>query len=183
MQVKSIVRTIFITIILFCIVYHFSSGNKLLGGLYWSGLFLICSILRRIILKQKAHYNGNTARGIINYTDIDYMDGHSFEYWCADVLRHNGFYRVEVTQGSGDQGVDIVAYKDGNSYAIQCKRFNKKLGNTPVQEVNTGRAIYKCDRAAVMTNNFFTQSAIEAANATGVELWDRNSLIEMCKNI
>ena len=52
-----------------------------------------------------------------------------------------GFVNVEVTQGSGDQGVDILAQKDDVKYAIQCKRHKNPLGNTPVQEVNAGKYI------------------------------------------
>ena len=48
---------------------------------------------------------------------VDGMDGHRFECWCADLLKKNGFSDVEVTQGSGDQGVDIIAVKDGIRYA------------------------------------------------------------------
>ena len=40
---------------------------------------------------------------------VDYMEGHNFEYFCADLLTQNHFSNVEVTRGSGDQGVDIIA--------------------------------------------------------------------------
>lgn len=107
---------------------------------------------------------------------VDFMDGHTFEYWCADLLKKNGFINVEVTQGSGDQGVDILAQKDGIKYAIQCKCYSSDLGNTPVQEVSAGKSIYRCHIGAVMTNRFFTPGATVAADATGTLLWDRNTL-------
>ena len=44
--------------------------------------------------------------------EFDNMDGHTFEYFCAGILRQNGFDNINVTRGSGDQGVDITAYKD-----------------------------------------------------------------------
>lgn len=107
-------------------------------------------------------------------TDIDCMDGHEFEYWCADLLRKIGFQNVEVTQGSGDQGVDILAIKDGIKYAIQCKCYSSDLGNKPIQEINTGKMIYHCQIGAVMTNRHFTAGGKAAAQATGVLLWDRD---------
>ena len=113
---------------------------------------------------------------------IDYMDGHDFEYWCADLLKNAGFTAITVTRGSGDQGVDIIAYKDGEKYAVQCKRFNNKLGNKPVQEVFTGGKIYGCSKSVVMTNSFFTPGAIEAAKAVNVDLWDRTVLIRLLKS-
>lgn len=43
---------------------------------------------------------------LVNFDD---MDGHAFEHFCADVLVENGYQNVQVTRGSGDQGVDILA--------------------------------------------------------------------------
>ena len=113
--------------------------------------------------------------------DVDQMDGHEFEYWCADVLKRNGYNNVEVTPGSGDQGVDILAIKDEIKYAFQCKNYSGALGNTPVQEVNSGKKYYKCHVGVVITNNYFTQSAKDLAIATGIILWDRDKLASMMK--
>ena len=126
-------------------------------------------------------YNSYSRNKYIASNGIDYMDGHDFEYWCADLLRYNGFTNITVTCGSGDQGVDIIAYKNGYKYAIQCKRYSKKLGNKPVQEVNTGKTIYGCQCAAVMTNSYFTPGAVSAARAVGVMLWDRSAIEQMVK--
>lgn len=114
--------------------------------------------------------------------DIDAMDGHLFEYYCADVLRKNGYTQVAVTKGSGDQGVDIIAVKDSIRYAIQCKNYASPLGNKPVQEVTAGKFFYNCHVGVVMTNSTFTTGAQELAQATGVLLWDRNKLIEFINN-
>lgn len=112
-------------------------------------------------------------------SSVDGMDGHDFEHWCADLLRQNGFTNVSVTPGSNDQGIDVLAYKDGLRYGIQCKCYSHDLGNTPVQEATAGRAVYGCDIAVVMTNQRFTKGAVEAAKATGVWLWDRDKLAQM----
>lgn len=39
------------------------------------------------------------------------MDGHEYEYACAQYLKRNGFTKVQVTKASGDQGIDIIATK------------------------------------------------------------------------
>ena len=110
---------------------------------------------------------------------VDTMDGHRFEQYCASLLRQIGFINVEVTKGSGDQGVDIVAVKDGIRYAVQCKCYSSDLGNTPVQEVNAGKTLYKCHVGVVLTNRYFTAGAKELAEATGVLLWDRDELMRI----
>lgn len=125
-------------------------------------------------------------RGLSSVEDelynIDHMEGHAFEHWCADLLRKNGFENVEVTQGSGDQGVDVLAEKDGITYAIQCKCYSNDLGNSPVQEVNTGKAVYNRHIGVVMTNRHFTKGAKDAAKATGVLLWDRDKISDLIKS-
>lgn len=118
---------------------------------------------------------------VFSMNSVDAMEGHRFEYWCAEVLRKNGFWNVEVTRGSGDQGVDVFAEKDGIKYAIQCKCYTSDLGNKPVQEVNAGKAIYHCQIGAVMTNRYFTAGAKEAAEATGILLWDRDTVQRMAQ--
>lgn len=107
---------------------------------------------------------------------VDVMEGHDFEHWGADLLRDLGFTKVEVTRGSGDQGVDILAEKDGIRYAVQCKRYHSPLGNKPVQEIHAGKEMYQCQIGAVMTNRYFTPSGREIAEKTGVLLWDRDWL-------
>lgn len=116
----------------------------------------------------QAHY--------ITVNDYDQMEGHDFEYFCAQILRENLFENVEVTKGSGDQGIDIIAYKDGIKYGIQCKCYASDIGNKAVQEAFAGKTYYGCHVAAVLTNRYFTKSAKELAEKNGVLLWDRDKL-------
>ena len=122
---------------------------------------------------ESANYKQSMTR------NFDDMDGHQFEHFCADILRKNGFENVEVTQGSGDHGIDILAEKDDITYAIQCKRYDKPIGNDAVQQAIAGKGFYHRDIAVVMTNRNFTPQAIEEAKALGVKLWDRDRLNKM----
>lgn len=115
----------------------------------------------------------------ITMARIDKMEGHDFEHFTAGLLIKLGYTQVKVTPGSGDQGVDVTATKDGKKYAIQCKRYSQKLGNKAVQEVFAGKTMYGCNIAVVLTNNYFTDGAKELARSTGVELWDRDILRRM----
>lgn len=111
-----------------------------------------------------------------NSMNYDNMEGHDFEYFCAGILRKNGFINVEVTQGSGDHGIDVLAEKDDISYAIQCKCYSSNVGNAAVQQAHTGKSLYNKDVAVVMTNQYFTQQAREEARKLRVKLWDRDKL-------
>ena len=112
---------------------------------------------------------------------IDEMEGHDFEYYCADLLKANGFFEVEVTKGSGDFGADILAEKDGITYAVQCKCYDKPIGVKAVQEVYAGRDYYDRMVGVVMTNQYFTQPAVELAGKLNIMLWDRGYLDDMDK--
>ena len=110
---------------------------------------------------------------------IDSMDGTMFEHWCVGLLLRSGFQKAERTGKSGDQGVDIVAVKDSIRYAIQCKCYSSPLGNTPVQEVLGGKAMYNCHVGVVITNSTYTAGAVDLAQKHGILLWDRETLREM----
>ena len=110
---------------------------------------------------------------------MDEMEGHDFEYYCADILKAHGFLDVEVTKGSGDFGTDILAEKDGITYAIQCKCYDKPIGVKAVQEIYAGRDYYDRMVGVVMTNQYFTQPAVELAEKLKIMLWDRGYIDAM----
>ena len=79
-----------------------------------------------------------------------------------------------MTKKSGDQGIDIIAYKDGLKYGIQCKYYKGSVPNKAVQEAYSGSKYYNCNVAMVMTTGQFTKQAIELARALGVKLFQKN---------
>lgn len=111
--------------------------------------------------------------------ELDEMEGLDFEYYCAELLRNRGFIEVEVTKSSGDCGIDILAEKEGVTYAIQCKRYNAPVGVKAVQEAYAGRDFYDRMVGCVLTNQYFTQPAVDAAQKLKILLWDRDYLEEM----
>lgn len=149
---------------------YLSSGQKL-------AVKIVCAAVCMLVLLRVFGF----IRRKYTLKQLDGMEGHRFEYACADILKMNGFKNVKVTQGSGDYGVDIIAYKNGKKYAVQCKRYSHKLDNKPIQEVKAGLAYYNCDIGAVMTNQYFTEPAKELARINGVKLWDRNALSKMLR--
>ena len=98
------------------------------------------------------------------------MDGHQYEHRCAQYLGENGFTNITVTQGSGDQGIDVIAYKSGIKYGIQCKYYEGTVGNKAVQEAFAGAKFYDCAKAMVITNSTYTKSATELAQKLDVIL-------------
>lgn len=118
----------------------------------------------------------------ISTQHFDKMEGFEFEHFCASILKKNGFVNVQVTQESGDQGIDIIAYKDGIKYGIQCKCYSQNIGNKSVQEAYAGKSFYNCHVGAVFTNRYFTKSAKELAARNQILLWDRDQLQKFIRN-
>ncbi|MFI3212684.1 MAG: restriction endonuclease [Eubacteriales bacterium] len=134
---------------------------------------MLCCIVA-VIIKKK-----NTYRTMA----IDNMDGHDFEHYCADILEKRGFLEVEVTKGSGDFGIDVLAEKDGITYAIQCKCYRDAVGVKAVQEAYAGRDYYDRMVGVVLTNQYFTTPAVQAAKKLKIVLWDRGYLDSMLEEI
>ena len=117
----------------------------------------------------------------IDTVDFDVMDGEEFERFCARLLMNSGYEDVSLTKGSGDQGIDIIAYRDGIKYGIQCKCYSSDIGNAAVQEVFAGKTFYKCNIGIVLTNRHFSPSAIQLAETNGIILWGRETLLKLIK--
>nr|DAJ77564.1 MAG TPA: Restriction endonuclease [Caudoviricetes sp.] len=143
-------------------------------------LFSLCAIFLIVFGVAYVQSEANKQK-IINLSldEIDAMEGHQFEHYTAAMLQFDGFEQVQVTQASGDYGVDVIAYKGGHKWAFQCKRYSKNLGLKPIQEVYAGAKRYGADKAVVFTNVYFTPNAQSLANTLHVELWGRDKLADM----
>lgn len=106
---------------------------------------------------------------------VDAMNGYDFEKFLAEIFQTAG-YDVEGTKLSGDQGADLFVTRFGKKIVIQAKNYSGSVGNTAVQEAISAKSFYACDEAMVVTNSYFTKSAIELANAASVRLIGRPDL-------
>lgn len=111
------------------------------------------------------------------------MEGRDFEDYCADLLDAKGFENVETTPDSHDFGIDLIADKDGISYAIQCKCYSAPVGIKAVQEAYAGRDYYGSMVAVVMTNQYFSKSAIQFAEKLNVILWDGDYVMKLIHEV
>lgn len=99
----------------------------------------------------------------------DGMTPLEFEGACAAILRALG-WDASTTKGSGDQGADVIATKDGWRLVLQCKLYTGVVGNKSIQEVIAAKVFYKADLAAVVCNSAYTKSATMLATSSGVEI-------------
>ena len=114
-------------------------------------------------------------------SDAD-LSGVEYEQYCARLLERSG-WSVRLTAGSGDQGVDILAEREGRRVVVQCKMYSSPVGNKAVQEVVGARGLEKADVAAVVSNASYTPAAKQLAQANAVLLLHHSDLPELWTSI
>jgi restriction system protein len=119
-----------------------------------------------------------TALNIILYPSEDYnqgMESVQFEHFCAQIAHRVG-WNARVTQGSGDQGIDVIANNSTHKVVLQCKKHTHPVGNKAVQEIVAGKHFENADFAAVVSNARFTPAARQLASSAGVALLHHTEL-------
>lgn len=106
---------------------------------------------------------------------VDNMDGYQFEYYLEKLFKEIG-YKAKVTNSTGDFGADLIVKSKQSTWVVQAKRYSKKVGVRAVQEIFSAKKYYNADSTVVITNNYFTKSAIELAEINDVLLIDRDGL-------
>ena len=106
------------------------------------------------------------------------ISGAEYEAFCADQLRTCG-WTVQVTPLCRDQGVDVIAEKNGARVALQCKLYSNPVGNKAVQEIAAGRVHQQAQFGVVVTNGTFTASAKELAATNGIRLLHHSDLPQL----
>jgi restriction system protein len=108
---------------------------------------------------------------------ISDMGGIGFENYIKDLFAAKGI-NCKTTPTSGDYGVDLIADLKTKKIAIQCKRYKDKVGFSAIQEVYTGKDIYGCNEAWVVTNSSFSRQAIDASEKLNIKLVNVCRLLE-----
>lgn len=137
------------------------------------------------------HYGNSECKGIEDSQynederiDIDKMGGGTFEHFCADLLRVNGWTDVRVTPASDDHGIDITAEKDDIKWGFQCKRWgDTKVDAIAIGQTYKGKALYECDMVAVITTSTLTAQAEGEAKQLGIKVWGRGKIRQLMSKL
>lgn len=110
----------------------------------------------------------------LSIEDIHSMNEFLFEAFAAVVYEKLKFTTI-VTERIGDKGVDVLAEKENEWYAIQCKRSKNPIGPEAVNEVVAGVKYYenkykKVYEPVVFTDSELTSTAQELANVNHVKI-------------
>lgn len=134
--------------------------------------------LARLRIKIPAAVPSGTA------TNIHVLSGQEFERVIKSLLMEMGF-EAELTEVTGDGGIDIIAKLDkpfvGGRYLFQCKRYAE--GNTVgAPEVRDFYGAVMADRAVkgiFITTSEFTNQAKDFAAQSGIELVNHAKLLQL----
>lgn len=120
------------------------------------------------------HTISEIERAISDYSEEEKfsnsMDPYEYEHYCATQFLKHGWDEAEATSGSSDQGVDVVAKRGDEHLVGQCKKYQKPVGNSAVQEVVAGMGYYGANVGVVISNAGFTNSAKKLAEANNIKL-------------
>lgn len=131
------------------------------------GLCLVYWLVKRIRYQKRMRP--------LQISGVDEMSGVEFEHFVADLLRSQG-YQVENIGGMEDFGIDLIASRNQIRHAVQVKRWNWPVGVSAIRAAVAGKNYHHCDRAVVITNNYFTWRAKNLAKANNCKLIDRDGL-------
>ena len=135
-------------------------------------------LIEHAVARLRRAYNLETypPTRVSELRDLDYQQ---FERLVARNWQAQG-YDVKLTSGGADGGVDVVAFGDDDTIAIQAKRFSEsnKVSSPTIQRIAGAAQQIEADRAAVVTSSSFTEPAKETAAKLDVQLIDGRSVID-----
>ena len=114
----------------------------------------------------------------------------AFERLCQRLLRESGFIEVEVTDRSGDGGIDghgIVRVAGLISFNVlfQSKRIDGSIGPNVVRDFR-GAMIGRADKGLIISTRSFTRDARKEATRDGappIDLIDGDLLVDKLKAV
>lgn len=145
-------------------------GQYLVPGLFIGGA--IASIAGR--RKRRKLLDSITTPGGNTLVSISWRE---FELLVGEALRRQGYSVAELGGNGPDGGVDLVAYRDGEKYLVQCKQWRSmQVGVSVVRELYGVMAAEGAVGGFVITSGRFTQPAKAFADGRNVQLVDGTRL-------
>jgi len=109
---------------------------------------------------------------------ISELSGDQFEQLVKRIYFHLG-YQTEVVGQSGDHGIDLLAQREGEVIAIQCKRWSNPVGEPIVRDFYGALMHSKAERGQIIAADEFTEAAKSFAEGKPIQLVDIHALLEV----
>lgn len=108
---------------------------------------------------------------------VDCLSDKEFEFFIKWLFEELG-YEMQPDAHPTHLGVDLLASKDGETIAIQARRYPKthKVTDSIILISQEAKRLCGSQKSIVLVTTYFTQKAIADAQSLNIELWDRDTL-------
>ena len=106
------------------------------------------------------------------------IDPWEFEKEIGILFQRQG-HSVQVTKGSGDEGIDIHLKKNGKKSIVQCKRFKAKVGPGPVRDLYGAMKAGNYDFGYIVWPSGFSDKAYEFSKGKNIKLVGLDGIMSM----
>lgn len=108
------------------------------------------------------------------------MDPIAFEKYIGSLFARRGF-RVEDTQASADEGIDLILRRGRRMAVVQCKRYQGSVGQPVVRDLYGVMLHTGADEAYLVTTGSVTVAARRWAEGKPIHLVDQHRLMEWAR--
>jgi restriction system protein len=107
-----------------------------------------------------------------------------FEELVGEAYRRQGYRVVENDSAGPDGGVDLLLYKNGARFLVQCKHWKiKKIGVKTIREIFGLISAEKATGGIVITSGDYTRDALEFARGKALELVNGKELAGLVESV
>ena len=110
------------------------------------------------------------------------LGGVEFERELGILFRALG-YQVESTPTSGDQGIDLILKKSGQTHVVQCKAHKSGVGPSVARELLGSMVAYGARKAILACTGGFTKGVYEFARGKPIRLISASDIARMAAEV
>ena len=108
------------------------------------------------------------------------LSGIEFEQELAKLFRARG-YHVQFTPTTGDQGIDLIARKNGKTTVVQCKAYKHPVGPAVARELYGSMVAYGANDAILACTGGFTKGVEEFVQRRPIKLISVSDLVRVAE--
>ena len=128
---------------------------------------------------QRKKLHGDVTSGAKLLEDVSWQQ---FEILIGEHFRQQGF-KVTETDTGPDGGVDLILYRVGQKYLVQCKHWKtSKVGVKPVRELMGVIASQRAAGGYFVASGAYTTEAVKFGRENKIELIDGKTLRKILSN-
>lgn len=138
-------------------------------------LLIVGAIYWYISYKKKIRY-----KALRRFDEIMKLDWREFEEFVAEEILREKWFHTILWVGVRDGWVDVTATLGDKKFLVQCKHYRQD--NIWVEKIRELNGVMHSEALPAwgifVTTTSFTPDAVSEAHKYGIDLWDRNYLIE-----